>query len=470
MAGSDRKLFLGGRLKRLRRDLDVTQSAMAEQLGVSTSYVNLLERNQRPVTAQMLLRLAEAYDLDMRSLSADDPGGGGLEEALADRMFGDLRITRHEIAEANELTPGIAEAFTRLYRAYLDRGNLIDLGALEGRDGGASLAPTDWVRDLVAAQRNHFGDLEDVAARILEALRADTRDATPALRERLQTVHGIRTRVMPIEVMGGALRRFDHHRKQLLLAETLAPASRTFAIAYQLTLQEAGTELDAVADRFAPPDDATRRQLKVFLGNYVAAAIMMPYEAFLGALEKAHYDIEAVRPRFGVSFEQAAQRMTSLGRPGERGVPFFMMRVDAAGNVSKRYSNGPFPFSRFGGTCPRWNIHDSFKTPGRVITQVIETPDGSRYFTLSRTVRRVAGLLAGLEDELVVGLGCELKHASKLIYARGIDLAAPVVTEVGPACRICERHLCPQRAAPPVNRPPRVEESVKSVTSFPFSA
>lgn len=472
MAGSDKKLFLGGRLKRLRRDLGVTQAAMAEELKVSASYLNLLERNQRPVTVQVLLRLAEAYDLDLRSLSTDEPGGGaGLDEVLADKMFADLAISRHEVAEVADGAPGVAEAFVRLYRAYLDRGALIDLGAFEGRDGGGVvLEPTDWVRDLVATQRNHFADLEELASDIQRRLRADTRDAAPALRERLQSGFGVRTRVMPSDLMGGALRRFDHHRKQLLLAESLAPASRTFAMAYQLTLLEAGEQVSAAADRFSPPDLAARQQLKVFLGNYVAAAIMMPYDDFLSALETTHYDIEMVRPRFGVSFEQAAQRMTTLARPGERGIPFFMVRVDAAGNVSKRYSNGPFPFSRFGGTCPRWNIHDAFKTPGRVITQVIETPDGARYFTLSRTVRRVAGLLAGLEDELVISLGCELKHATRLVYAKGLDMSDPAVTEVGPACRICERHLCAQRAAAPVNRSPRVEETVKSVTSFPFGA
>jgi predicted transcriptional regulator/transcriptional regulator with XRE-family HTH domain len=469
MASADKNLFLGGRLKRLRRDLGVTQAAMAEELKVSASYLNLLERNQRPVTAQVLLRLAEAYDLDLRTLAADEPGSGGLDEVLADRMFADLAVSRHEVAEVAEGAPGVAEAFVRLYRAYLDRGSLIDLGALDNRDGAPTLTPTDWVRDLVIAQRNHFADLEEVAARILRGLRVETRDAAPGLRDRLQAAHGVRVRVMPVDIMGGSLRRYDYHRKQLLLAETLAPGSRTFAMAYQIGLLEAGDDLEALAARFAPPDEPTRRQLKVFLGNYLAGAILMPYEAFLEALEATQYDIEAVRPRFGVSFEQASQRLTSLGRPGERGIPFFMVRVDAAGNVSKRYSNGPFPFSRFGGTCPRWNIHDSFKTPGRIITQVIETPDGSRYFTIARTVRRVAGLLAGLEDELAIGLGCELKHAGKLIYARGLDMAAPAVIEVGPACRICERRLCPQRAAPPVNRSPLVEEGVKSISSFPFA-
>lgn len=474
MATTDKKLFLGGRLKRLRRDLGATQSAMAEQLKVSPSYLNLLERNQRPVTAQVLLRLAEAYDLDLRSLSADEPGGGaGLEEVLADRMFADLAISRHETAEVAELSPSLAEAFVRLYRAYLDRGNLIDMGALEGHDGAprsVAASPTDWVRDLVSTQRNHFAELEDLAERLVKDLGADQRDLSPSVRARLQDGFGVRVRVMPTELMSGALRRYDQHRKQLLLAETLAPASRTFAITYQLGLLEQGEAIAQTAERFSPPDRATRQQLKVFLGNYLAAAVMMPYGKFLAALEETGYDIERVRSRFGVSFEQAAHRLTTLARPGGRGIPFFMIRVDAAGNISKRYSNGPFPFSRFGGTCPRWNVHDSFKTPGRVVTQVIETPDGERYFTLARTVRRVAGLVAGLEDELAVGLGCELKHASKLVYAKGLDMVTPAVVEVGPACRICERRLCPQRAAAPVNRTTLVEESVKSVSSFPFVA
>lgn len=468
----DKKLFLGGRLKRLRRDLGVTQSRMAEELGVSPSYLNLLERNQRPVTAQMLLRLAEAYDLDLRTLSADDPGGGAdLEEVLADKMFADLGIGRHEAAEVAELSPGLAEAVARLYRAYLDRGRMIDMGAFERPDGtvaAASSQPTDWVRDLVGAQRNHFAELETIAEAIVAQLAADPQDLGPAVRARLQARHGIQTRVMPVEAMAGSLRRYDHHRKRLMISETLAPASRIFAMCYQLALMEAPDALAALADRFAAPDRATRQLLKVFLDNYLAAAIMMPYEPFHAAMEAGGYDIERARSRFGVSYEQAAQRLTTLSRPGARGVPFFMMRLDAAGNISKRFAAGPFPFSRFGGACPRWNVHDSFKTPGRIVTQVIETPDGERYFTLSRTVRRVSGLQAGLEDELVVGLGCELKYAGKLAYARGLDIASPVTVEIGPSCRICERPACPQRAAAPINRTLLVEEASKSVSPFPF--
>ena len=471
MATNDKKLFLGGRLKRLRRDLGVTQARMAEELGVSASYLNLLERNQRPVTAQLLLRLADAYDLDLRSLSADDPGGGaGLEEVLADKMFADLGVSRHEAAEVAELSPGLAEAMTRLYRAYLDRGRMIDLGAFERPDGAGVVteqSPTDWVRDLVGAQRNHFAELEVLAEAIVD-MKADPQDLAPAVRERLRSTFGVQTRVMPAEVMTGSLRRYDHHRKRLMLSETLAQASRTFGMCYQLGLMEGGAVLSDLADRFKAPDRASRQLLKVFLDSYLAAAIMMPYEPFLSAMEASGYDIERVRPRFGISYEQAAKRLTTLGRSGARGVPFFMVRLDAAGNIYKRYAAGPFPFSRFGGACPRWNVHDSFKTPGRIVTQVIETPDGERYFTLSRTVRRVSGLQAGLEDELVVGLGCELKHAGKLVHARGLDMANPIAVEIGPSCRICERPACPQRAAAPINRTLLIEENSKSLSPFPF--
>ena len=317
MATSDKKLFLGGRLKRLRRDLGVTQAAMAEQLKVSPSYLNLLERNQRPVTAQVLLRLAEAYDLDLRSLSADEPGGGaGLEEALADKMFADLAIGRLEAADVMELSPGLAEAFVRLYRAWLDRGALIDLGAFDGRDSAARQSPTNWVRDLVSAQRNHFAELEELAEDLLRKMAADPRDLAPAVRERLQAGFGVRTRIMPTEAMTGALRRYDRHRKQLLIAETLAPPSRTFAMTFQLGLMQHGEAIAEIAGRFAPPDHATLQQLKVFLGNYLAAAIMMPYATFLAALEETGYDLERVRARFGASFEQAAQRITTLDRAG----------------------------------------------------------------------------------------------------------------------------------------------------------
>jgi XRE family transcriptional regulator, fatty acid utilization regulator len=473
---TDRKLFLGARLKRLRRDLGLTQTRMAEDLGVSPSYLNLLERNQRPVTAQVLLRLAEAYDLDLKSLSADPESASatGLTEVFSDQMFRDLGVARHEVAEVADSAPGVSEAIVRLYRAYLDQRRLADLGQLGRPEEGAGPAPvvtpSDWIRDYIQSQKNYFAELEEAAEQMVAELAYEPQDFASAARERLARRHGVQVRVVPLEVLPESVRRYDHHRKRLFLSEVLTGAGRSFSLGYQLAVLEFGSLLEAMAERAAPPDRPTRNLTKVSLANYLAAAFMMPYDAFHEAAERTAYDIELVRARFGVSFEQACHRLTTLSRPGARGVPFFMLRVDSAGNISKRYAGSTFPFSRFGGTCPRWNIHSSFRTPGRIVTQIVETPDGQRYFTLSRTVSRIATPYAGDDSELAVGLGCELKYAERLVYSRGLDLRDPVATPIGPACRICERPACPQRAAEPINRTLTVDDFTKSISPYPFAS
>ncbi len=474
-AASERKLFLGVRLKRIRRDLGLTQTRMAEDLGVSPSYLNHLERNQRPVTAQILLRLAETYDIDIRGLSSDSDSAGArdLSEVLADQLFRDLGIPRHEVDEVAQNAPGVADAIVRLYRAYADRRRLVDLGALDrgedGKGGGPSLMPSDWVRDFIQGQRNFFPDIDERGEALANELACEPQGFFDAARRRLTDRHGVQVRVAPREVLPDSVRRYDHHRRRLMLSELLGGPAQSFAVAYQLALQEHDADLAALVERAAPPDAPTGRLLKVSLANYLAAAILMPYEAFRQACEGAGHDIDLIRARFGASFEQVCHRLTTLSRPTARGIPFFMLRVDSAGNISKRFAGAAFPFSRFGGTCPRWKIHGAFRSPGKILTQIVETPDDARYFTLARTVWRIASPYAEEDSELAVGLGCELKYASRLVYARGFDLADPAVTQIGPACRVCERPACRQRAVEPVNRTLTVDDFIKSISPYPFA-
>lgn len=469
METADRKLFLGGRLKRLRRDLGLTQTAMAADLGCSPSYLNHIERNQRPVSAQLLLRLAETYDVDLRTFG---PTGGPateavLSEALADPVFQGLAVPRHEIVQLAEDQPAAADAFLRLYRAFADRR------ARDRAEGDAGdETPADWVREYVQARRNHFPELDAAGETLAAALEAETPGEAfeTRARARLKAAHGLSVRTLPDDVMVEWTRRLDPHRGRLLLSETLGPASRAFAVAYQLALAEHDAALSAMVEAANAPDEPTRRLLKVSLANTLAAAILMPYAAFQATAEAAGYDLARLQARFGVSFEQAAHRLTTLSRPTARGVPFFLMRVDQAGNVSKRFAAGAFPFSRFGGACPRWRLHSAFRTPGRIMTQIVETPDGQRWFTLARTVERQGRDGFTEPHDLAIGLGCELKHAQRLVYARGLDLAAPDVTPIGPACRLCHRHPCAERAAPPVDRPLTVDDWSKSVSPYPFAA
>jgi predicted transcriptional regulator/transcriptional regulator with XRE-family HTH domain len=465
----ERKLFLGGRLGRLRRDLGLTQTRMAEDLGISPSYLNHLERNQRPVTAQILLRLAQTYDLDLRAFSGElDQGAeADLQEALADPMFKGLSITRHEVLQVLEQAPSVGEALVKLYRAYSDRRRREGLGGEPGEAAGEEIAPHDWVRDYIQAHHNVFPELDALAEGMSEEIGGGPGAFEAAGTRRLAEAHNIQVRVMPADAMPDWSRRFDPHRRQLRLVETLSAPSRAFAIAYQIAWLEQGDALNGLAEAAGPPDLVTRRTLKIALTNYLAAALVMPYGAFQPVAEALGYDIGLLAARFGVSFEQVCHRLTTLQRPTARGVPFFMLRIDAAGNVSKRFASIAFPFARMGGACPRWNIHAAFRTPGQIVTQVIETPDKTRYFTLARTVERPLRPHGSDAADLAIGLGCEIKYAPRLVYAQGVNLER--ATEVGPTCRLCERPACLERAAPPVNRSLITDELSKMAAPFRFS-
>jgi predicted transcriptional regulator/DNA-binding XRE family transcriptional regulator len=465
---AERKLYLGRRLRRLRRELGLNQSAMAGEIGVSPSYLNHLERNQRPVTAQVLLRLAETFDIDLKTFAADGgegTGTGELAEIFADPMFAGLAVPRYELVEVADNAPAVADALARLYAALVELRRQPATGEDEGEP--ATMPPQSWVRDHIQAERNHFAYLEEAAETQAGAL-ADPLGIAEPLRRRLKEGFGIDARIMPPETLDGASQHYDLHRKRLMLSALLRPESRTFGLAYQLALVEFRPLLEKMVEAAAPPDPPTRRLLHMSLANYAAGAIMMPYAPFLEAAERHRYDIDRLCALFGASVEQVAHRLTTLNRNGARGIPFFMLRVDAAGNISKRFAGEAFPFSRFGGTCPRWNLHSAFQTPGRVVTQIVETPDGQRFFTIGRTVQRSVRLDPKEDSQLAIGLGCDARHAPRIAYADGLDLAQPQVTPIGPACAICPRVRCPQRAAAPAGMTLTVNETRKTISPFPF--
>jgi hypothetical protein len=467
MPSRDRKLYLGGRLRRLRREIGLNQSAMAAEIGISPSYLNHLERNQRPVTAQVLLRLAELYDVDLKTFAAEGADGVGVDqlaEIFADPLFADIGIARYELLEVADNAPSVADAIARLYAALVERRQHPEGGA---PDEGSLVTPEAWVRDFIQAQRNYFPYLEEAAETLAGAL-GEPATAFEAIRRRLKEAFGVDTRIVPPDLLDSASQAYDYHRKRLMLSTLLRPESRTFGAAYQLALFEFAPILKRMIETASAPDLPTRRLLHMSLANHAAGAIMMPYDLFAGAAERHRYDVDRLCAEFGASVEQVSHRLTTLGKAGARGIPFFMLRVDAAGNISKRFAGESFPFSRFGGTCPRWNLHAAFQTPGRVATQIVETPDGQRFFTIARTVDRAVRLDPRESSQLAIGLGCDVKYAPKIVYADGQDLAKPLVTPIGPACTICPRIRCPQRAAAPAGRTLAINELQKTISPYPF--
>ncbi len=463
----DSKLFLGPRLRRLRRDRGLSQTDMAVSLAISPSYLNHLERNQRPVTAALLLRLAESYEIDVRAFAAAGGARTGpdeLGEIFADTRLRDLGVPRYELAELAQNAPSIADAIARLYAALKERDRNPELA--DGDDARSLVTPENWVRDYIQQHRNHFPELEASAETLGGAL-SDALSVTEPLRRRLKEAWGITARVVSPAELGNASQAYDPERRLFLLSSLLRAENRTFGLAYQLALVEFAGVIERMVEAAAPPDAGIANLLHMSLANYAAGAIMMPYGRFLASAEAQRYSIDRLCGEYGANVEQVAHRLTTLGRTGARGVPFFMLRVDPAGNISKRYAGEKFPFSRFGGTCPRWNLHAAFQTAGQVVTQVIETPDGHRYFTVARTIDRPirTDLSGGL---LAIGLGCDLRHAHRLSCADGIDLTNPPVTPVGPACAICPRIDCSHRATPPAGRMLAIDKSRKTISPYPF--
>lgn len=472
----ERKLFAGPRVRRLRRELGLTQAAMAESLGISTSYLNLIERDQRPISAQILIELVEVFDIDPRGLAGDEEARAQaqLVEIFSDPLFRDAAIDKNEIKDLAAASPIAIDAFARLYQAYQEASSTKAMLAERltvnsGKDNPDALLALEEVRDFINHQHNHFPSLDEMAEDLYEKAISLHDEPYLALRERLAESFHVRTRIVPHHVMQNTLRRYDRHRQTVFLSELLDQPGRSFQLAYQLAYFEHAAELDHLIDQSGLQTDNARLVARISLANYFAAAVLMPYGRMLEMAESTHYDITLLSRRFGTSFEQVCHRLTTLQRPGARGIPFFLIRVDNAGNISKRFSAAGFHFARFGGTCPRWHVHDAFRIPGKISTQIVQMEDGTRYFSIARTVSRDNSGFGVPDNQFAIGLGCELSHANRITYSRGLNLEDDSAdTPIGINCRLCERADCNQRATPAINRELRVDEHVRGFSPFGF--
>lgn len=478
MPSNQKKIFAGPKIRKLRRELGISQLRMATELDFSSSYLNLVERNQRPVSAQFLLRLAEVYDVDLRTLAGDNDARAfaGMNEILSDPIFKGLSIPKSEIQETATTSPAFMEAMSTLYRAFNEQRKIThELSSHfteHGREPTNREAsfPVDEVRDYIHAHKNYFPELDEAAEEMNGAMELNEGEGESysILADYLENKHHIKARIMPAEVLPETLRYFDPHRHQFLMSELLRRSGRKFQIAYQIGLLEHSNLIDNLIDKAAFRQDEAKPLLRITLANYFAAALLMPYEKFKADAEALRHDVEHLARRYDASFEQVCHRLTTLQRSGNRGIPFFFIRVDNAGNVSKRYSVGSFHFSQFGGTCPLWNVHDTFSTPGKIYTQIIQMPDETTYFSVARTVRRAGSPYNQPSQQLALALGCDISHAKKIIYSKGHDLTNIDATPIGPNCRLCERKNCVQRAHPPISKAMVMDVRSRGMTPYRF--
>ena len=457
------KLYAGAKLRETRARLGLTQKAFATKLGVSLPYLNQMENNHRPVSAAVVLALAGEFGLDVTELSAGDAERlvSDMREALADPVFADTMPPLADLRLAASNAPMLARAFLELHRAYRqNHERLASLDEALGREGGAARAsPWEEVRDFFHYCDNYI-DAVDRAAERFAAPEGEPVDIDRQARAVLAA-------------RGIDLRFSDSPDARALAAGVLMISTRTagptqrFQLLHQIALLTQADLIEATLDLARFQSEAARAIAKIGLANYFAGAALLPYRPFLRAAQETRHDLERLADRFGASIEQIAHRLSTLQRPGMKGIPFFFVRVDQAGTITKRHSATRLQFARFGGACPLWNVHQAFETPGRFLRQLAETPDGVRYFCLARDVSKSGGSFHAPVRRYAIGLGCEVSHAAGLVYADDLDLAnARAFEPIGISCRICDRTECHQRSVPPLERRLRVDPDRRGLLPY----
>ncbi len=459
------KLYAGAKLREIRTRIGLTQKDFAARLGVSLPYLNQMENNNRPVSTSVLLSLAQEFGLDVTELSSGDGERvvSDMREALADPVFSGDMPPLADLRLAASNAPALARAFLDLHRAYRQTNErLASLDEALGRED-ARIRPSPWeeVRDFFHYCDNYI-------------------DAVDRAAEHFATAEGRHenVRVGAVSALANAdvtvtfddtdtLRRFDASTRTLHISTRAAQPSQTFQLLLQVALTRQNALLEATLDLARFKTEEARAIAKIGLANYFAGAALMPYARFLAAAKRTRHDLEQLATGFGASVEQVCHRLSTLQRPGDKGIPFFFVRVDQAGTITKRHSATRLQFARFGGACPLWNVHRAFELPGQFLRQLAETPDGVRYVSLARDVSKTGGRFGAPVRRYAIALGCEVKHAPDLVFADGLDIArAEAFEPIGISCRICERKQCHQRSVPPLERQLSVDPDVREVLPY----
>lgn len=463
------RLFVGVQLRQLRLDQRMDQAAMARLLGISVSYLSQLENDDRPLTATVKAALAEAYPVDWAAFDnrEDEQLLGAFVHALAQPDVTGPSLEPERIEKLHLHYPEFAARYVDLHRAFRqanERLNMVE-EAIASDMATQARMPWETVRDWFHDTGNYVHELDCVAEDLRIKICPDDRIGEAELIAALAKFHD--TEVVIGETQASLMRRHDARNKRLFVNAATPPESRKFLIAHQLMLLAAHDLIDAIVAGAALPVAGADRLLAVGLANYAAGALMMPYTAFRSAARTVRHDIDRLARQFGVSFEQACHRLSTLQRPGMRGIPFFFCRVDMAGNITKRHSATRLQFARFGGACPLWIVHEAVAIPDRILTQLGETPDGVRYVSMAKGLVKPSGTYSRAPRRYAVALGCEVEHAANFIYADGLQLHdEAAATPIGISCRLCPRQSCDQRAFPPTDRPIRVDPDNRDIVPY----
>lgn len=464
------KTFVGSRVRQLRSERGFSQAALAQMLEISPSYLNQIEHDARPLTVAVLLRITEVFGVDATFFASQDDTRlvAELREVTMDRDL-DLDVDMAEVAEVVSAHPAVARALVNLHRRYrMTTARLAEATEDRFSDGsgtGAITMPHEEVRDFFYQRQNYLHELDTAAEDLTVRMRMHRAELARELSDRLTMVHGVHI-IRRADLGDTVLHRYDPATRTLEISNQLSSGQQVFKMATELAYLEFGELIDAQVQEGKFTSDSARRLARLGLAGYFAAATVLPYRQFHDVSENFRYDIERLSAFYQVSYETICHRLSTLQRPSMRGVPFSFVRVDRAGNMSKRQSATGFHFSSSGGTCPLWNVYETFANPGKILVQIAQMPDGRNYMWVARTIERRASRYGQPGKTFAIGLGCEIRHANRLVYSEGLDLSSDSATPIGAGCRVCERDNCPQRAFPALGRALDIDEHRSTVSPY----
>ena len=454
------KIYAGTRLREVRVAKGQTQRDFAAGLGVSVSYLNQMERNNRPVSAAVMLKLVQEYGFDISTLSGNESDRlfADLAEAMADPAVAPASPPEGDLHLVATNAPSVARAMLSLYRTYHEMSARFAAlnEALGQSDRDVAATPWEEVRDFF----HYCGNYIDAVDKAAEQFAVTSGFLGP---EKLGSGMDWMSDHLKVsvQIVEGPARHFDPAHRILRLGRHTGVQTSAFQLAHQVALLAHSDLIDATLDLADFKSLEARNVARIGLANYFAGAAMMPYARFVEDATDLRHDLDALSLRHGASLEQVSHRLSTLQRPGAKGIPFFFVRVDQAGSITKRHSATPLQFARYGAACPLWNVHRAFESPGRWLRQLAETPDGVRYLCLARDVTKPAQGFRSPVRRFAIGLGCETRHAAGLVYADDLDLKRDTAYEpIGVSCRICDRTDCHQRSVPPLKHAIKVDHDV----------
>ncbi|MBV7282522.1 short-chain fatty acyl-CoA regulator family protein [Corynebacterium sp. TAE3-ERU30] len=471
------KTYVGSRLRQLRRERDLSQASLAETLGLSASYVNQIEHDVRPLTVSVLSKITEAFGIDATFFSHEDDSRllAEVKDVIADKELVAQPVDLAELSEVVADHPTVAKTIVDMHRRYRTIRDKLSLltdershsEEMKDHTGDLLDMPHEQVRDFIHANNNYFHQLDTAAEQLHQKLGlhlGSTPATLAALHQYITEEHGVT--VLPTTT-GTTLHRYDPSTATLEISSLIGPGQQAFRIASVLAHLELGLELQRLVEE---ADFSTRESSLLALrglASYYAAALLLPYTEFHELVDKTRYDLEYLANYTGLGFETICHRVSTLQRPGRRGIPFTFIRVDRAGNMSKRLSAGGFHFTHSGGTCPLWNVYEAFSNPGHVQRQFASMPDGRTYVWVARTVSHRYGTFDQGGKEFAIGLGCEARHAGRMVYFDALPVNNPAAAvPIGPGCRVCARTDCAQRAFPAIQGIARFDAHSSSLAAY----